>query len=94
MAELHWIQSVDGAIAFACATIGLFFVRFWKHSHDRLFLIFAIAFWLLMLERFCLMAIGRASEVSPFVYTIRLAAFLLIIFAIVDKNRKQEPPKS
>ncbi|MCI0534642.1 MAG: DUF5985 family protein [Verrucomicrobiales bacterium] len=89
MDPLIWIEALNGAIAFACGTIGLLFLRFWRHSHDRLFLNFAIAFWILACERFYLIAAGKSSEVSPYVYTIRLLAFLLIIFAVVDKNRKE-----
>ena len=50
--------------------------------------IFAIAFWVLSVERVLLMGSGYSEETLPWVYTVRLLAFLLILGAIVDKNRK------
>ena len=74
-----------GAIATASWIAGLFFLRFWTETRDRLFLIFAMAFWLLGLTRLALVIV-RVEE-HNYVYWVRLAAFLLILFAIVDKNR-------
>ncbi len=72
----------------ACLVTGLFFVRFWLKSHDRLFLIFSFSFFLLSLERLMLGYFGPANnELSPKIYCIRLAAFILILIAIIDKNR-------
>lgn len=78
-----------GAIMVACWVAGLFFLNFWKKSRDRLFLIFALAFWGLTLERLTLVLIDPANEVRPYVYLMRLAAFLLLLFAIWDKNRSR-----
>ena len=33
-----------GMIVMACDAAGLFFLRFWKKTHDRLFAMFAVAF--------------------------------------------------
>lgn len=72
----------------AYAIAGLFFFRFWARTRDRLFALFAIAFWVLMCERALLVGTGADTELLPYIYTVRLAAFLLIIAAVVDKNRK------
>ena len=40
--HLYW-----GALAMACWVAGLFFLRFWRLSRDRLFVFFVLAFWLL-----------------------------------------------
>lgn len=72
----------------ACLTIGLFFFRFWRRTHDRLFFVFAAAFWLMMVERIILLTITASNEFAPYVYVVRLCAFALIIGAIVDKNRR------
>jgi hypothetical protein len=72
----------------ACLTIAFFFVRFWQRTRDRLFLTFAAAFFLLMLERLILITLGSAHEFTPFVYLVRFSAFLLIIAAVIDKNRR------
>ena len=79
---------VFGAICMACFTIMLFFIRFWRRTNDRLFLLFAAAFALLMVERIVLVAIDTSHEFAPYVYVCRLLAFGLIIAGIVDKNRK------
>ena len=36
-----------GASALGCWVIGLFFLRFWRNTRDRLFAFFAAAFWVL-----------------------------------------------
>ena len=79
---------LSGAICMSCVTIALFFLRFWKSTRDRLFLFFAAAFLILMIERFVREVMELKTEWAPFVYLFRLAAFVLIIVAIVDKNRR------
>jgi hypothetical protein len=80
-----------GAIALGSAVAGLFFLRFWNRTSDRLFLYFSLAFFLLALNRMVLVVTAVSSDEDPVVYLIRLAAYGLIIFAIVDKNRKKSP---
>lgn len=80
--------AVCGGIAVAFGMIGVGFVRFWRTSGNRLFLLFAIAFFLLTIERIVLILENPENEFTPYIYTIRLAAFLVIIAAIVDQNRK------
>jgi hypothetical protein len=77
---------VLGAIVMACSVIGLFFLRFWRRSGDRLFAIFAIAFWVLGLNWLAL-ALTQQDELRTALYGIRFLAFLLIVIGIVDKNR-------
>jgi len=79
-----------GAIAMASAVAGLFFLRFWRETKDRLFLIFAIAFWLLGATRIGLAISPERAEGDTFWYWVRLAAFLLILAAIADKNRRRD----
>jgi len=43
-------QLLLGAIAMACLTISLFFLRFWQKSRDRFFLFFAASFGLVWEE--------------------------------------------
>ena len=79
---------LSGAICFALLTIIMFFVRFWRSTSDRLFLFFAVAFSLLLAERLVRLAMDLNSESLPVVYGIRLAAYGLILVAIIDKNRR------
>ncbi|MBA3685035.1 MAG: hypothetical protein H0W72_07310 [Planctomycetes bacterium] len=74
--------------------ITLFFLRFWRRSKDRLFLAFAIAFLIFAVSRTGL-AFLEDDESRTYIYLLRLAAFLAILWAIVDKNRslpKGVPP--
>jgi hypothetical protein len=83
---------VSGAIAMGYAVAGLFFLRFWHETRDRLFLIFAGAFWVLGLQRLALVFSREMVEDHTGLYLVRLFAFLLILGAIVDKNRSTAQP--
>jgi len=76
---------VSGAVAFGYGMAGLFFLRFWKRTSDRLFVMFALAFWLLGLVRLALVLSGEPGE-DNILYWIRFIAYLLILAAIIDKN--------
>ena len=80
-------QLISGAIVMGYAVAGLFFLRFWRQTRDRLFLIFAISFWLLGAQRLALAVTAEPVESHNGLYLVRLFAFLLILLAIVDKNR-------
>jgi hypothetical protein len=77
-----------GAVAMASLIAGLLFLKLWRVSRDRLFALFAVAFWLLTLNWVVLAFANVAAESQYRVYLIRLLAFLLIGLAIVDKNRR------
>ena len=79
---------VAGAIVALCGVAALHFWKFHRQAGDRLFAYFALAFATLGINFLLLAAVDRASEYRPAVYLIRLAAFLLIIAAIVEKNRR------
>jgi hypothetical protein len=79
---------LSGAVTFGFVIAGLFFLRFWKRTADRLFLAFAIAFWLLGLTQALLALSNIPVEERSWLYLIRLAAFALILIAIGWKNRK------
>jgi uncharacterized membrane protein YeiB len=78
---------VSGAILMGYGVCALFFLRFWRQTHDRLFLVFALAFGLLGLQRLALVLTEPVEESRTGLYVVRLVAFLLILGAIVDKNR-------
>ncbi len=71
----------------ATFTIGLFFLRFWKKTRDHFFLFFAVAFGLEGLNRTLLGLIQSSSENEPIFYLVRLLSFILILIAIVNKNK-------
>ncbi len=80
---------VAGGSAVACLVIALFFLRFWSQTRDRLFAMFALAFAVFALNRSVLAFVDEAAEARPYGYLVRLLAFVLIIVAIVDKNRSR-----
>ncbi len=86
-------QFIMGAMAMASFIVGLYFLRFYRDTRDRLFLIFSIAFCLLGITRIALAVSIDYNRISSdehqFIYLFRLAAFVLILIAIVDKNRKR-----
>jgi hypothetical protein len=81
-------QFLMGAISMASWIVALFFLRFWKETGDRLFVIFASAFFLLGITRLGLALSRDPTEGHTMWYWVRLAAFVLILIAIADKNRR------
>jgi hypothetical protein len=78
---------IIGATAMAYAALGAFFARFYARSQDRLFGIFGAAFLILAINRIGLGMLDPGSETRTYLYLVRLAAFLLILWGIIDKNR-------
>jgi len=81
------LVAFSGMLAMADLVIALFFLKFHARTRDRLFALFALAFTLLAIQRFAIPVAGEWAEDSMWLYGLRLVAFLLIIAAIVDKNR-------
>jgi ABC-type Co2+ transport system permease subunit len=79
---------LSGAIFMGCVAITLHFLRLWRRTGDRLFAYFLCAFAALALERVALAVVRPQDEFEPFVYLVRMAAFGLIIAAVIDKNRQ------
>ncbi len=77
-----------GAIAMASWIAALFFLRFWRESGDVLFGMFSAAFLLLGLTRLGLSLSHEPTEGQTYLYWTRLAAYLLILAAIANKNRR------
>jgi len=75
---------LSGCLMMGYAVASLFFLRFWRQTRDRLFAWFAAAFATLALQRAML---SLAADPADALYLLRLAAFAMIIIAIVDKNR-------
>lgn len=78
---------ITGVLVAGYLTAALFFLRFWRQTADRLFLLFSVAFALLALQRGALLALAGLGPGAAWLYALRLLAFLLILAAIVDKNR-------
>ena len=76
-----------GAFIMASSVVSLFFFRFWKTTHDRFFLFFALSFAIEGVNRI-IMEFSHTPDHKPLVYLMRLLAYLLIIWAILDKNKR------
>ena len=81
-------ELLAGGIATASLIAGLFFLRFWRQTRDRFFLFFALSFLIEGVNRFVLYAMAGLNDQHPIYYVIRLVAYGLIIWAIIDKNLK------
>jgi hypothetical protein len=80
---------ISGMLTMGYLVAGIFFLRFWRDSRDRLFAMFGAAFFILALQRLGLEFFTEVPERSTVWYFIRLLAFVIIIVAIIDKNRKK-----
>ena len=78
---------ISGALVTGFVVIALFFLRFWRRTGDRLFALFSFAFTLMALNRLILAIADLPENGYPFIYLVRLLANVVIIFAVVDKNR-------
>ncbi|HTU33493.1 MAG TPA: DUF5985 family protein [Candidatus Acidoferrum sp.] len=90
-----------GVIAITSLMAGLFFLKFWRRTHDSLFLAFSIAFLMEGINRVATLNTVHPNEASPWIYTVRLIAFLIILGGVLHKNygaqrsprqRKELPP--
>jgi len=80
---------IMGMITMGFAIAGLFFLRFWRESRDRLFALFSLAFFVLAANRVVLEILQEQPESSLPSYVVRLLAFGVILVAIVDKNLRR-----
>ena len=76
-----------GAISMGFAVAAMFFLRFWRRTRDLLFLAFAAAFALLAANHALIALSGAPREEQTPYFLLRLAAFVLIIAAVLWKNR-------
>ena len=75
-----------GVIATTSLAAGLFFLNFWRETRDSLFLAFSFAFFIEGVNRAAFLIVAHPNEGSPWIYVVRLFAFLLILTAIAYKN--------
>lgn len=77
-----------GVIVTASLTAALYFAKFWRNTRDPLFLAFAFAFAVEGLNRIGILFLDRPNEGSPTIYVVRMLAFILILAAVLWKNRR------
>lgn len=69
----------------------LFFFSFWRRTRDSLFAAFGAAFLLLAANQALITLASIPEERRSWVYLLRLAAFALLIIAIIRKNLADNP---
>ena len=80
-----------GAIAMGSAIASLLFLRFWRASGDRLFVFFAASFAIEAVNRTVYaLTLLDSNEFELGYYLARLASFLFILAAIIDKNHARK----
>jgi hypothetical protein len=79
---------LNGAATAAAWIVAMFLFKFWRESRDRLLLLFSLAFVVLGSNWALVSAFHPGGETRHLFHLVRLLAFLLILAAILDKNRR------
>jgi uncharacterized membrane protein len=82
-------EFLSGVATTLCLVAALFFLRFWRQTHDRLFAFFAVAFVIMSANWAALAFLPVEDEARTVVYGVRILAFVLILVAVIDKNRSE-----
>jgi len=82
-------QFLSGATCFGFFIAATFFFRFWNKTRDWFFLMFSISFLLMAVERIIASCPLVGGEFQFYIYGIRLLAFVILIYAILDKNHSR-----
>jgi hypothetical protein len=77
---------LSGLVTMGFLIAAMFFFRFWKRTKDILFATFGFAFLLLALNQALIGLSDVTGEGRSLLFLPRLAAFTLLIAAIVGKN--------
>ena len=80
------VDFLAGAVTLGFFVAAGFFLRFWRRTRDRLFLAFAAAFVLLAVNQALAALLGAGDELTPYAYLLRVLGFMLILYAVIDKN--------
>ena len=83
---------LNGAVAMACLGIGVFFVRFWRESADRLFLCLAAGFAVFAINYAVLGVLPLADERRAYAFALRLAGLIAILIGVALKDRELAKP--
>jgi hypothetical protein len=77
-----------GFVATASLVAAMFFLRFWHRTRDFLFLAFAIAFLYQAISSTGSVFLAQLNSVNEWFYFVQLCTYLLILAAILAKNRR------
>ena len=80
---------LNGAVMMGYWAVALFFLRYWRSSRDRLFAFFSLAFTVMGANSAAIALLRVDDERNYYLYVARLVSFLVILYAVWDKNRAQ-----
>lgn len=80
-------QFFNGAIVMGFAVASLLFLSYWRRTRQKLFLSFAASFFLLAINYLWLAVTQIPAEERSPLFLIRLLAFALLIYGIIQSNR-------
>jgi len=83
-------EFLAGAIVMGFGVAAVMFLKFWKRTRELLFLAFAGSFLLLGVTQALLTLADFQDDTRSRIYLLRLAAFLLILFAMAWQNRRRK----
>lgn len=87
------IEFFSGITVMGCFVSVLYFLKFWKQTGDRFFFIFALSFGIFAVNRIAITLFNTENENNAMFYSLRLLAFIFILYAIIDKNRSGKTKK-
>lgn len=76
-----------GTITTCSLIAAAFFLKFWKQTRAPLFLAFTAAFAIEAVNRVAILLLPTPSLGNDLIYGVRLLSYLLILAAIVQRNR-------
>lgn len=80
-------ELLSGVTATGSLVAALHFFKFWRRTGDRLFVLFGAAFAIFAVNAVALGLTDPGAEPRVALYVVRLVGFVLILAAIVNKNR-------
>ena len=74
-----WTQ---GAIAMGYAVVAFYFIRYWRETHEPLFVFFTAGFFVLAVHR----TLFAITDEVVLTFSLRLLGYLLILAGIVSQR--------
>lgn len=87
MNRIAMLGVLNGLLSAGFGVAALLFFKSFSTTRDRLFALFGTAFALMAVERLLIPVDVMGADNRVWLYGLRLIAFIVIIYAIVDKNR-------
>lgn len=81
-------EFLQGATFLASLAVAVFFLRFWRQTHQPLFAVFAVAFTVFAVNRVLLSILDDETD-RLWVYLSRALVFAMIAGAVVHQNLRR-----